>query len=173
MVEGRIEDGLDVAPGQVPIEVRGAEHFFSAHRVLSCSASPILDGRGRTIGVLDLSGEARVHPGHAMGLVRFAVDQIERRLLERDLAGREVIRLHPDAALLGTHREGILVFEDQHLVAANRYALRMLDINWSEIGHCRYDALFESASRGKPGIQTLRSTGGREFQARQASGRTG
>ncbi len=152
---------------QVPIEVRGAEHYFSAHRVLSCSASPILDGRGRTIGVLDLSGEARVHPGHAMGLVRFAVDQIERRLLERDLAGREVIRLHPDAALLGTHREGILVFEDQHLVAANRYALHMLDINWSEIGHCRYDALFESASRGKPGIHTLRSARGREFRARQ------
>lgn len=152
---------------QLPIEVRGAEHYFSAHRVLSCSASPILDGRGRTIGVLDLSGEARVHHVHAMGMVRFAVDQIERRLLERELAGREVIRLHPDATLLGTHREGILVFEDHHLVAANRYALQMLSIDWSGIGRCRYDVLFESAPPHKSGIQTLRSADGREFQARQ------
>ena len=149
------------------VEVRGAEHYFGAHRMLSCSASPILDGRGRTVGVLDLSGEASVHHVHALGMVRFAVDQIERRMLERELAGREVIRLHPDAALLGTHREGVLVFEEHKLIAANRYALEMLGADWSEIGRCRYDALFDSARPGGSRVQPLRSTSGVEFQARR------
>jgi transcriptional regulator of acetoin/glycerol metabolism len=149
------------------VEVRGAEHYFGAHQMLSCSASPIIDGRGRIVGVLDLSGEARVHHVHALGMVRFAVDQIERRLLERELAGREVIRLHPDAALLGTHREGVLVFDDHRLVAANRYALDMLGADWSEIGKCRYDALFESARPSGAHVQSLRGVGGIEFQARR------
>jgi transcriptional regulator of acetoin/glycerol metabolism len=150
-----------------PVEVRGAEHYFGAHRMLSCSASPILDGRGRTVGVLDLSGEASVHHVHALGMVRFAVDQIERRMLERELAGREVIRLHADAALLGTHREGVLVFEDHKLVAANRYALEMLGVDWSEIGRCRYDVLFETARPGGVRVQPLRAVSGAEFQARR------
>jgi len=148
------------------VEVRGAEHYFGAHRMLSCSASPIFDGRGRTVGVLDLSGEASVHHVHALGMVRFAVDQIERRMLERELAGREVIRLHPDAALLGTHREGVLVFEDHRLVAANRYALEMLGASWDELDRCRYDSLFESARPGGSRVQPLRGPGGVEFQAR-------
>jgi transcriptional regulator of acetoin/glycerol metabolism len=148
------------------VEVRGAEHYFGAHQMLSCSASPIFDGRGRIVGVLDLSGEARVHHVHALGMVRFAVDQIERRLLERELAGREVIRLHADAALLDTHREGVLVFEDHRLVAANRYALDMLGADWSEIGRCRYDALFDSARPSGSRVQPLRALSGVEFQAR-------
>jgi transcriptional regulator of acetoin/glycerol metabolism len=150
-----------------PVEVRGAEHYFGAHRMLSCSASPIFDGRGRIMGVLDLSGEARVHHVHALGMVRFAVDQIERRLLERELAGREVIRLHADAALLGTHREGVLVFDDHRLVAANRYALEMLGVDWSEIGRCRYDMLFESARPHGTRVQPMRVHSGAEFQARR------
>jgi len=148
------------------VEVRGAEHYFGAHRMLSCSASPIFDGRGRTVGILDLSGEASVHHVHALGMVRFAVDQIERRMLERELAGREVIRLHPDAALLGTHREGVLVFEEQRLVAANRYALEMLGASWDELDRCRYDTLFESARPAGVRVQPLRGPGGVEFQAR-------
>jgi transcriptional regulator of acetoin/glycerol metabolism len=152
---------------QRAVEVRGGEHYFGAHQVLSCSASPIFDGRGRTVGVLDLSGEARVPHVHALGMVRFAVDQIERRLLERELAGREVIRLHADAALLGTHREGVLVFEDHRLVAANRYALEMLGVDRDEIGRCRYDALFDSARPGGTRAQPLRSAAGVEFQARR------
>jgi len=65
------------------VEVRGAEHFFAPHRVLSCSAVPIIDPFGKIAGVMDLSGEASVHHVHALGMVRLVVDQIERRLFER------------------------------------------------------------------------------------------
>ena len=34
------------------VEVRGAEHFFAPHRVLSCSAVPIIDPFGKIAGVM-------------------------------------------------------------------------------------------------------------------------
>ncbi|BFI96121.1 MAG: sigma-54-dependent Fis family transcriptional regulator [Rhodanobacter sp.] len=153
-----------------PVEVRGGEHYFGDHRVLSCSASPILDGRGNPVGLLDISGESSVHQAHAMGIVQLAVDQIERRLLEREAIGRDVIRLHHDGALLDTSREGILVFEDQRLVAANRHAIQMLGLDWSELGRRRYHDLFESARPPSHLVVPLRGRGGEIFQAkRQAS----
>lgn len=153
-----------------PVEVRGAEHFFGEHRVLSCSASPILDGQGRAIGLLDISGASSVHHSHALGIVQLAVGQIERRLLERESAGREIIRLHYDAGLLGTPGEGVLVFEGQQLVAANRHAIQMLGLDWSELGRRRYGDLFESARPPPNLVVPLRGPGGETFQARRQTG---
>lgn len=153
-----------------PVEVRGAEHYFGAHRLLSCSASPILDGQGRAIGLLDISGESSVHHTHALGMVQLAVGQIERRLLERETAGRDVIRLHFDTALLDTPREGVLVFEEQRLVAANRHAIQMLGLDWSELGRRRYDELFDSAKPPCHQVVALRGPGGEIFHARRQGG---
>ncbi|MEO7877296.1 MAG: GAF domain-containing protein, partial [Dokdonella sp.] len=77
-----------------PVEVRGGEHFFEPHRILSCSAAPIIDPFGALAGVLDLSGEASVHHIHALGMVRLAVDQIEHRLFDHLCRDRDVIRVH-------------------------------------------------------------------------------
>ncbi len=151
------------------VEVRGGEHYFGDHRVLSCSASPILDGCGHPIGLLDISSASSVHHAHALGIVQLAVEQIERRLLEREAAGRDVIRLHHDAALLDTSREGILVFEDERLIAANRHALQMLGLDWSELGRRRYHDLFESARPPSHLVVPLRSRGGEAFHARRQS----
>jgi transcriptional regulator of acetoin/glycerol metabolism len=128
-----------------PVEVRGGEHFFEPHRILSCSAAPILDPYGRLAGVLDLSGAASVHHVHALGMVRLAVDQIEHRLFDHVCTGRDVIRVHRDAALLGTVREGLLVFEGHMLIAANRHALELLGLGWDEFGRRRYDEIFSGA----------------------------
>ncbi|MDE2278701.1 MAG: sigma-54-dependent Fis family transcriptional regulator [Xanthomonadaceae bacterium] len=152
------------------VEVHGGEHYFGDHRVLSCSASPILDGRGRPIGLLDISSASSVHHAHALGIVQLAIEQIERRLLEREAAGRDVIRLHHDAALLDTSREGILVFEDERLVAANRQAIQMLGLDWSELGRRRYHDLFESARPPSHLVIPLRGRDGEAFHARRQSG---
>ncbi len=128
-----------------PVEVRGGEHYFEPHRILSCSAAPIFDPYGQLAGVLDLSGEASVHHVHALGMVRLAVDQIEHRLFEQACAGREIVRVHRDPALLGTACEGLLVFEGHRLVAANRHALDLLGVGWDELGRRRYDELFIGA----------------------------
>jgi transcriptional regulator of acetoin/glycerol metabolism len=128
-----------------PVEVRGGEHYFAPHRILSCSAAPIIDPYGRLAGVLDLSGESSVHHVHALGMVRFAVDHIEHRLFANDAARYSLmLRLHSDPALLGTAREGLLAFRDHRLVAANRYAMELFGLSWDELGRRRYDELLAS-----------------------------
>ena len=155
-----------------PVEVRGGEHYFEPHRILSCSAAPILDPFGRLAGVLDLSGEASVHHLHALGMVRLAIDQIEHRLFGEVCAGREVIRIHRDPALLGTAREGVLVFEGHRLVAANRHSLQMLGLDWDELGRRRYDELF-SGALPKSGLDAeLRDHFGNRLHARRSAGGT-
>lgn len=127
------------------VEVLGAEHYHVPHKVLSCSATPILDAHGNVLGVLDLSGEASVHHRLALGMVQLAVQQIEQRWFENEFKGADILRIETDPALLHTMREGTVIFEDHRLVAANRRALRLLGIDWSELGKLRYHELFASA----------------------------
>lgn len=126
------------------VEVRGSEHFYAPHRLLSCSAVPIIDPFGNIAGVLDLSGEASVHHVHALGMVRLAVDQIEHRMFERDFPGCRTLRLQRDASLLGTTQEGILVFDGERLAAANRHGLSLLGLSLGDIGRRRFEDLFDA-----------------------------
>ncbi|WP_298964885.1 sigma-54-dependent Fis family transcriptional regulator [uncultured Methylobacterium sp.] len=143
------------------VEVRGPEHYFEPHRILSCAAVPILDPFGAVAGVLDLSGPALAGSSHALGLVRLAVDAIEHRQFDAGFAGREVLRLHHDPALLGTPREGILVFEGDRLVAASRIGLALLGRDWSALGRDGFEALFPRIERGRGGALALRDPEGR------------
>ncbi len=133
--------GTSLAEG-CPIEVRGAEHYLECNRILSCSAIPIIGPQGNVLGVLDLSGPAETHHAHALGLVRLAAEQIEHRLFEQDFGGADVVRLHVDPAMLGTSREGILVFEDGRLKAANRHGLALIGRQYDAIGKTSWADLF-------------------------------
>jgi transcriptional regulator of acetoin/glycerol metabolism len=149
-----------------PIEVRGSEHYFELHRILSCSAAPIIDPRGQTIGVLDLSGPASAHPTHALGLVRFAVNQIEHRMFDEGFERSNVLRFHPNQAMLGTPREGIAVFDDHKLIAANRHGLDLLGLDADALGTCRFGDLFACGFTGLVERCQLRSHRGVSFFAR-------
>ena len=129
-----------------PIAVHGPEHFFEPHRILACAAAPIVDPRGALVGALDMSGHATVRHLHALGLVRLAVEQIEHRFFDRDFDLYTVLRFHEDGALIGTVKEGILVFEGERLIAANRNGLRLTKSDWSALGSLRLDEFFENAT---------------------------
>ncbi|MEP9355142.1 sigma-54-dependent Fis family transcriptional regulator [Xanthobacter sp. KR7-65] len=133
-----------------PIEVRGAEHYAEPNGILSCAAAPILDPFGALVGVLDLSGPASVPHLHALALVELAVGQVEHRMFDAAFAGRDVVRFHADPSFLGTAREGVLVFEDHRLVAANRSGLALLGVGWDALGARRFADLFQG-SLGRPG----------------------
>ncbi|MGF3024009.1 sigma-54-dependent Fis family transcriptional regulator [Methylobacterium aquaticum] len=146
-----------------PVEVRGAEHYFEPHRILSCAAMPILGADGTVLGVLDLTGPAAIHQGHALGLVGLAVAAIEHRLLDTVPSGCEVLRLHRDAGLLGTPREGVLVFEGRRLVGANRHGLALLGLAWTDLG------AEHAAGHGgdtAPGLLSLRDATGAPLYGR-------
>lgn len=149
------------------VEVMGAEHYYVPHKVLSCSATPIFDPHGDVLGVLDLSGEASVHHKLALGMVKLAVEQIEHRLFENEFDAADIVRIQKDPDLLGTAHEGMLVFEGHKLVAANRPALRLLGIDWAELGKLRHHELFASALP-QPGDDTsMRCQDGRVIHARR------
>ncbi|ADH89709.1 GAF modulated sigma54 specific transcriptional regulator, Fis family [Ancylobacter novellus DSM 506] len=149
-----------------PIAVHGGEHYYDPHGILSCSAAPILDPYGQTVGALDLSGPAAVDHRHALGLVRLAVAQIEHRFFDEDFAGRRILRLQADRALLGTAREGVLVFEEDRLVAANRAGLGLVGADWSALGAARADELLERLPRADGQTHALRDGAGRPLFCR-------
>ena len=127
------------------VAVHGGEHFFSGHQLLSCAATPIFDPRGAVLGALDISGSSRVQQVHALGLVRMAVSQIEHRLLGQRFEGCRILRLHSDPTMLGTVREGALVFRDDLLVAANRRGLGLVGLAWDALDITRFGAIFDGA----------------------------
>ena len=135
------------------VEVRGSEHYRAPHGILTCSAMPIHDPWGQLIGVLDITGDARAQPLHALGLVRMAVASIEHRYFDDGIDGCELLRLHRDPALLGTAREGLLAFRNGRLVAANQAGLALVGLERDELGRAAYDSLFEDA------LSRLRSEG--------------
>lgn len=124
------------------ITVFGGEHFFKSHGILSCSAVPIIDSVGATIGVLDLSTVSSVSHHYALSLLRRAAEQIERRLFEQTFACQERMHLHSNPLLLGGPREGVIAFDGDRLVGANRHAIELLGLDWSAIGMVRFNQLF-------------------------------
>jgi transcriptional regulator of acetoin/glycerol metabolism len=135
--------GTAIVEGRA-MEVRGGEHFFAPHGILSCSAMPIFDPYGQVAGVLDITGPASVQQMHALGLARLAANRIEHRFFEDGLAECELLRLHHDPALLDTAGEGVLGFRNGRLVAANGAGLRLFGLEHGDIGRASYEALFDA-----------------------------
>lgn len=126
-----------------PIAVHGAEHYFEPNRILTCAAVPITDSEGRMLGVLDLSSQARDVRPDVLALVRAAVDVIEHRLFEEAYKHYAVLRLHADASGLGAPGEGLLAFQGDVLIGANRRALQALGLAATALGVYRYADVFD------------------------------
>lgn len=148
------------------IEVHGAEHFAEPHGILSCAGAPILNPRGELAGLLDLSGPASINHLHALALVRLAVTHVEHRMFENAYAGHDVVRVHSDPHFLGTPREGVLVFADHRLVAANRPALALLGLGWDALDMQRFSDLFEGSLSRTGEIRQVRSSAGNTLHMR-------
>ncbi|WP_338722443.1 sigma-54-dependent Fis family transcriptional regulator [Devosia sp. XK-2] len=141
------------------IAVHGAEHFYEPHEILHCAASPIFDPFGKLAGVLDMSGHASTEHTHALGLVRLAVEQIEHRFFAKGFEGKTIVRFHKAADMLGTPREGVLVFDGEQLVAGNRRALNLLRLERLSFRKTRRGDLFDVLE------EKLRGVSGDSFAA--------
>lgn len=126
-----------------PIAVHGAEHYFEPNRILTCAAVPITDSEGRTLGVLDLSSQARDIRPDVLELVREAVDRIEHRMFEQAYEQCAVLRLHMDHSGLGAPGEALLAFQGDLLIGANRRALHALGLAATALGVYRYADVFD------------------------------
>ncbi len=130
---------------QDPVVVHSAEHFIASNHFLTCSASPIFDPFGRIMGVLDVSGDGRVHQPHTMALVRISVQQIENQMFANGFEHDLVLHFHVRPEFVGTMYEGIAVFsQDGRFLAANRNALQHLEMDRYQAESHSFSSLFNS-----------------------------
>jgi len=125
-----------------PGAVIGGEHFFEIHSILGCAAAPIFDPFGGIAGVLDLTSSSNEPQPLTLALVNRAAEQIEHALFETQFRGFEQMRFHTDPYLIGSPREGILAFEGDRIVGANRNGVALLGLDWPGRGALRFDDLF-------------------------------
>ncbi|MDH0340204.1 sigma-54-dependent Fis family transcriptional regulator [Chromobacterium haemolyticum] len=148
------------------VQVNGGEHYLASNGGISCSAAPIFAPNGRLAGALNISSDARAHDAHALGLVRLAARQIEHRWLARSASEHWLVRFHLNHALLGSPREGVLVFADEVLVEANSCALAWLGLVWADLGRVRFGQLFDGELEPADGLRTRLSRRGQHFHLR-------
>jgi transcriptional regulator of acetoin/glycerol metabolism len=126
--------GTALAAGAA-VAVHGAEHYLERNAFLNCAAAPIVDPVGQLLGVIDISGDRRGFPRHALGLTRSAARMVEHQMFQVRF-GRELkLRLHRQPEGLGTVTEGLLALsEDGWIIGANSVALALLGLPHSAIG---------------------------------------
>lgn len=149
-------------------EVAGEQHFLNHNAGLYCAATPIYGPDGHIAGVLDLSTPAS-HPGRdAVTLIRRTVANIEHdwacSMLNKD---RWLLRLHSEH---DPEREMVLVFSDEILMGANRYAMQEFGLSAASIGAVAWSSLFAHRPERHPA--PLEALNQRRYQARQQTHRT-
>jgi transcriptional regulator of acetoin/glycerol metabolism len=128
---------------KAPVIVDGSQHFLTANRFLTCSASPIYDPYGQLSGILDVSGDHRSSNRHTMALVRMSVQMIENRMFASTFTEMLTLRFHARPEFVGTLCEGMAAFaEDGTLLSANRNACFQFGQNLEQLRGANFGALF-------------------------------
>ncbi|MDP3085793.1 MAG: sigma-54-dependent Fis family transcriptional regulator [Rubrivivax sp.] len=118
--------GTALATGQ-SVSVSGLEHYLFRLGGIACTATPIRDAGGETVGVLDASSYLASRQRHTQALMQMAATHIENGLLTHQMRGRLVLAIHPRAEYLATLSAGLLAFDDGgRLQAANARAHGLL-----------------------------------------------
>jgi transcriptional regulator of acetoin/glycerol metabolism len=126
--------------------VHGPEHFLSANHFLTCSAVPLLDPHGETIGVLDVTGDWRGYHRHTMALARMSGQLIENHLFAGAFPHALTLHFHTRPEFVGTLCEGMVAFDlDARAVAANASGLFQLGVGRGELLTKTLTGLFGTA----------------------------
>ncbi|WP_462380550.1 sigma-54-dependent Fis family transcriptional regulator [Pseudomonas sp. Marseille-QA0892] len=113
------------------VTIHRGEHFRGRHAGLTCTASPIFDGAGNVLAVLNVSS-ARISETpqarfHAMALTNLSAKLIESCYFLQHDPRSYLLRLHPDPGFVGLLGEGLIHLDDNGLIAsANDAALALL-----------------------------------------------
>lgn len=112
----------------VPMLVRGNQHYLSAFESVFCLSVPLHGLEGELIGALDMTGIGERDPDLLLGYFRHAALASENKLFST-LRDCHVLRLQHDARWLQSPMRGLLALHaDGHLRAANRWARRLLGL---------------------------------------------
>jgi transcriptional activator for dhaKLM operon len=114
----------------MPVQVVGAEHYFSLFHNLVSAAAPIHDVRGRVVGVLGMVGPLNRAGTHTLGLVMAGARAITNQLQANWHLEEANRRLSEMNTVLGTIDEGVIVWNaNGEVLHVNRQAGDILRIN--------------------------------------------
>lgn len=111
-----------------PVQIRSDEHYANAVKPFSCTAVPVHDASGATVGVLDLTGDDRAVERHTLSLLAATVAAAEAQLALAAVRPRARTPRVPSAELtvLGTDTAVLRVSEHRaadHPVSEHRVEL--------------------------------------------------
>jgi hypothetical protein len=102
-----------------PVRIHGPEHYVESHTSWGCAAAPLHDpSTGRTVGVVDVSGPARLMHPSAIAMVQLAARVAELELRQQRQAELERLRAHASPLLARLGGRALAVDRHGHLAAA-------------------------------------------------------
>ena len=130
---------------ELPVTIRGSQHFMNANQFLTCSCAPVFDPYGQVIGALDVTGDQRNFHQHTMALVRMSVQMIENHMFADIFPTAVRIHFHTRSEFLGTLVEGIAVFSHEgRFLSANRSAQFQLGMSINALKGHTFSSLFDT-----------------------------
>lgn len=130
-----------------PIVIQQADHFFSSHIQLTCSAVPIMDPDGEVVAALDVTSRSTLLQQHSLVLIGFTARMIENRLLDVMCEKAHPIHFHSRPESIYTvHGGKLMVDDDGTVIAANKSALFQLGFSsMAEMQSHRFEDIFQSS----------------------------
>lgn len=112
-----------------PVTVWGEQHYCQENHFLTCYASPLFSPTGELLGVLDISGDARMHHHLALGMVVAAAQACQARLLLWNAEKEMVLRLQEaDAIAEGANHPLLSIDENGIITRINLKASKLFGL---------------------------------------------
>ncbi|PLR83847.1 sigma-54-dependent Fis family transcriptional regulator [Bacillus sp. V33-4] len=128
-----------------PIQIFSYQHYTIATQSWTCSASPINEGNGQLVGVLNMSGPfEKVHP-HTLGMVVSTAKAIENELqLKEKIEKNELMKSYLEETT-NTLSDGIIIINEKGtIIKTNKTLQKMLHLHPDEIEGVKLTNVFEN-----------------------------
>ncbi|WP_175482450.1 sigma-54-dependent Fis family transcriptional regulator [Thermoflavimicrobium dichotomicum] len=111
-----------------PVSVIGKQHYCRENHFLTCYASPLYSPKGELLGVLDISGDARNHQVHTLGMVIAAAQACQAHLLLESTQQELTFALQEtETVFKGINQPLISVDESGIITRINQAAANLLE----------------------------------------------
>ncbi|HEU5140756.1 MAG TPA: sigma-54-dependent Fis family transcriptional regulator [Bacillales bacterium] len=111
-----------------PVHVVGNHHFCRENQFLVCYAAPLYSATGEMLGILDISGNAKLHHPHTFGMVRAAAEACQSRLLLRNLQQELTLSLRESETIANQNQNPLISIDPNGIITRiNQKAARLLE----------------------------------------------
>lgn len=117
-----------------PIQIVGSEHYNVNNHSWTCSAAPIHDTKGKTVGVLNISGHYSLIHKHTLGLAASLVQSINKEFHIRETNRNLELANKQLKAVLDSMSDGVLAIDSNGTItAANSNLQKLFNLDESDI----------------------------------------